>query len=97
MRVVVISMQISSRSGSSRRTRDHDGAEERCSEDDLHKQTGKFRPVETAPFHGNRNRVLSDMQHLDPNQYGEADGREVDPPIQVETATWSKAGQLDWW
>jgi hypothetical protein len=38
-----------------------------------------------------------DMQHLDPNQYGEADGREVDPPIQVETATWSKAGQLDWW
>ncbi len=22
---------------------------------------------------------------------------EVDPPVQVETATWSKAGQLDWW
>ena len=22
---------------------------------------------------------------------------EVDPPIQVETATCSKAGQLDWW
>jgi hypothetical protein len=22
--------------------------------------------------------------------------REVDPPIQVETAMWSKAGQLDW-
>jgi hypothetical protein len=20
-----------------------------------------------------------------------------DPPIQVEMATWSKAGQLDWW
>jgi hypothetical protein len=34
---------------------------------------------------------------LDPSQYGEADRREVDPPIQVETATWSKAGQLDWW
>jgi hypothetical protein len=34
---------------------------------------------------------------LDPNQYGEADRREVDPPIQVEMATWSKAGQLDWW
>jgi hypothetical protein len=33
------------------------------------------------------------------NQFGqraEADRREVDPPIQVETATWSKAGQLDW-
>ena len=27
----------------------------------------------------------------------EADRREVDPPIQVDTATWSKAGQLDWW
>ena len=26
-----------------------------------------------------------------------ADRREVDPPIQVETATWSPAGQLDWW
>ena len=26
----------------------------------------------------------------------EADRREVDPPIQVEMATWSKAGQLDW-
>jgi predicted anti-sigma-YlaC factor YlaD len=34
---------------------------------------------------------------LDPSQYGEADRREVDPPIQVETATWTKAGQLDWW
>jgi hypothetical protein len=27
----------------------------------------------------------------------EADRREVDPPIQVDTATWSEAGQLDWW
>jgi hypothetical protein len=27
----------------------------------------------------------------------EADRREVTPPIQVETATWSNAGQLDWW
>jgi hypothetical protein len=24
-------------------------------------------------------------------------GREVDPPIKVETARWSEAGQLDWW
>ena len=30
-------------------------------------------------------------------QRAEADRREVDPPIEVETATWSKAGQLDWW
>jgi hypothetical protein len=31
------------------------------------------------------------------NSYGEADSREVDPPIPVEVATWSRAGQLDWW
>jgi hypothetical protein len=34
---------------------------------------------------------------LDPDRYGESDRRAVDPPIQVETATWSRAGQLDWW
>jgi hypothetical protein len=32
---------------------------------------------------------------LDPSQYEEADRREVDPPIQVEMATWSPGGQLD--
>jgi hypothetical protein len=30
-------------------------------------------------------------------QRAEADRREVDPPIEVETATLSKADQLDWW
>jgi len=30
-------------------------------------------------------------------QLGKADRCEVDPPIEVETATWSKAGQLDYW
>jgi hypothetical protein len=34
---------------------------------------------------------------LDPSQYGEADRREVDPPVEVEIATWSAAGTLDWW
>jgi hypothetical protein len=34
---------------------------------------------------------------LDPSQYSEADRRPIDPPIQVDIATWSKAGQLDWW
>jgi hypothetical protein len=34
---------------------------------------------------------------LDPSQYSEADRRVVDPPVQVEVATWSKAGHLDWW
>ena len=36
------------------------------------------------------------MRHdLDPTQYAEADRREVDPPIEVESATWSAGGQLD--
>jgi hypothetical protein len=34
---------------------------------------------------------------FDPSQYSAADRREVDPQIQVETASWSTAGQLDWW
>jgi hypothetical protein len=34
---------------------------------------------------------------LDPTKYRDADRRVVDPPIQVETAIWSRAGQLDWW
>ena len=37
------------------------------------------------------------MQDLDPSLYGEADRRAVDPPIEVEAATWSAGGQLDWW
>jgi hypothetical protein len=34
------------------------------------------------------------------NQYGqraEADRREVNPPVQVESATWSAGGLLDYW
>jgi hypothetical protein len=27
----------------------------------------------------------------------EADRREVDPPIEVEAATWALGGTLDWW
>ena len=38
-----------------------------------------------------------DLSDDDLEQITELDRREVDPPIQVETATWSKAGQLDWW
>jgi hypothetical protein len=37
------------------------------------------------------------MQDLDPSQYGEAARREVDPPVEVQVATWSAAGTLDWW
>jgi hypothetical protein len=37
------------------------------------------------------------MEEFDPSQYREADRREVNPPIGVESATWSAAAQLDWW
>src|SRR4051794_1085250 len=52
-----------------------------------------------ASFGQNRQHVLSDMDFSDEDleQIAGADRQEVDPPIQVETATWSKAGQLDWW
>jgi hypothetical protein len=38
-----------------------------------------------------------DLSDDDVKQFAEADRREVDPPIQLDTARWSKAGQLDWW
>jgi hypothetical protein len=38
-----------------------------------------------------------DLSDADLRQRAEADRREVNPPIEVETAIWSTAGQLDWW
>jgi hypothetical protein len=38
-----------------------------------------------------------DLSDAQVQQRAEADRREVDPPIEVETARWSKAGQLDRW
>jgi hypothetical protein len=38
-----------------------------------------------------------DLSYADVQQRAGADRREVDPPIQVEAATLSSAGQLDWW
>jgi hypothetical protein len=38
-----------------------------------------------------------DLSNDDVQQFAESDRREVDPPIQVDLATWSSAGQLDWW
>jgi hypothetical protein len=38
-----------------------------------------------------------DLSGDDLEQIAEADRRAVDPPLQVDAATWSKAGQLDWW
>ena len=37
------------------------------------------------------------MQQFDPEQKDPEDRQEVEPPIQVDIATWSDAGQLDWW
>ena len=31
------------------------------------------------------------------DDYAGADRREVDPPIEVESTTWSPGGTLDWW
>jgi hypothetical protein len=36
-----------------------------------------------------------DLSDAEVQQHAEADRREVDPPIEVQTATWSRAGQLD--
>jgi hypothetical protein len=38
-----------------------------------------------------------DLSADEVQQRAEADRREDDPPIQVVRATWSKAGQLNWW
>jgi len=38
-----------------------------------------------------------DLGDKDVQQFAEADRRDVDPPIQVDIATWSNAGRLDWW
>jgi hypothetical protein len=38
-----------------------------------------------------------DLSDGDVQQFAGPDRREVDPPIEVQTATWSTAGQLDWW
>jgi hypothetical protein len=35
------------------------------------------------------------MRDFDSSQYAEADRREVNPPIEVEAATWSSGGTLD--
>jgi hypothetical protein len=43
---------------------------------------------------------MPDVSLTKANQYGqrnEEDRREADPPIQVKSATSSRAGQLDWW
>jgi hypothetical protein len=38
-----------------------------------------------------------DMRFDDLEQLSPEDRREVSPPIEVDVATWSAAGSLDWW
>jgi hypothetical protein len=38
-----------------------------------------------------------DLSDDDLQQHAEADRRAVDPPIEVQMASWSHGGQLDWW
>ena len=49
-----------------------------------------------AIFHMNSTHVLMGYGSRS-SEYSEADRRAVDPPIHVETATWSPGGHLDWW
>jgi hypothetical protein len=37
-----------------------------------------------------------DLSQHDLEQIAAADRREVNPPVEVEIATWSEAGKLDW-
>ena len=59
------------------------------------KQT--WSKVARALFRQNGSVFGSDMRDLDRTQYGEADRREVKFTIEVESATWSAGGTLDWW
>jgi hypothetical protein len=38
-----------------------------------------------------------DLSDEDLERFAEADRQAVDPPVPVDVATWSHAGQLDWW
>ena len=38
-----------------------------------------------------------DLTDADLKRLPEADRRAIDPPVQVEMATWSPGGRLDWW
>jgi hypothetical protein len=38
-----------------------------------------------------------DLSDDDLQRLPAADRREVNPPVQVDVASWSKAGQLDYW
>jgi hypothetical protein len=81
------------------------GSPERCSASSqaaayglrLH-LSGQHVLSQVATLPKNRNHVLiRQVDDLDLSLYGEADRREVDPPIEVEAAAWSGGGQLEWW
>jgi len=38
-----------------------------------------------------------DFSDEDLQRRAEADRRVVDPPVEVQAASWSPAGKLDWW
>jgi transposase len=63
----------------------------------LHASLGKY---EADGMEGlNRNHAQSNMELSEAKLQliPETDRRAVDPPIEVEAATWSAGGQLDWW
>jgi hypothetical protein len=39
----------------------------------------------------------SPVRDFDPSHYAEADRREVNPPVELESASWAPGGTPDWW
>ena len=83
--------QIVSRSGSSPRTRDHDGAEQRCSQNDRHQQTGRFsRRLQLGPgLEPPASWSLSPC--CGPKFYLRADGRDTSRGPSFEFTAWSSS------
>jgi hypothetical protein len=61
----------------------------------LVRSAATLRPTAWCSSHGIASVFESTMEVED--DYAEADRREVNPPIEVESATWSPGGTLDWW
>jgi hypothetical protein len=53
--------------------------------------------IPSAPIRRQPDALVGPALAAHAQQRADVDRREVDPPIEVETATWAKAGQLDWW
>ena len=87
--------QIVSRSGSSPRTRDHDRAEQRCSQNDRRQQTGRFsRRLQLGPgLEPPASWSLSPC--CGPKFYLRADGRDTSRGPSFEFTAWSSSVAIE--